>query len=415
MRAEIISIGTELLLGSILNTNARFLSQRLAENAIDVFHQATVGDNVDRIVQSFEAALKRSDIVIASGGLGPTEDDVTMQALSKVLGKPLSLHKPTYSAILNRLKIRKYRMTQLIARQCFVPPDSAVLQNINGTAPAVLCETRALHQKKWILVLPGPPRELEPLFESKALPLLLKKTGIKKEFFILRSLKIAGLVEAEVASKVTDLLKLRPPLTLGIYARPGEVELKIMAKSKSRKTAARMVRGLEKKIRGRLGNKIFGADSETLSSVIGELLKKQKKTLSVAESCTGGLLSNLITETSGSSKYYLGGIIAYSNRIKTKELCVRESLLAKHGAVSAQVAKEMAINARTLYKSNYAIAVTGIAGPNGGSPKKPVGLVYTAIASNRGVRCFKNVFFGNRTEIKSRAAYTALDQLRLNF
>ncbi len=413
MRAEIISIGTELLLGSILNTNARFLSQKCAENAIDVFHQTTVGDNIERVAQSFRAAAGRADIIIASGGLGPTEDDVTVRGLSRFLGRPLVFHKPTYNCVERWLKVRGRPMTPLVARQCFVPQGAFTLQNKKGTAPGILCHTRFQNTDKWILLLPGPPRELEPMFIEDALPLLKREAKIKKECFFTRAVKIAELIEVEVAAKVKDLLKLKPPLTVGIYARPGEVELKIMAKAASVSKARVMALRLEKEIRRRFKDKVYGIDQETLSSAVGALLRKNKKTLGAAESCTGGLFSNLITDAPGCSDYFLGGIIAYGNRIKNSILGVDEALLKKHGAVSEVAAKKMAQNVREILKTNYGIALTGIAGPGGGSSKKPVGLVYIALADGRKTTCCKNQFFGTRVEIKNRAAHKALDLLRL--
>ncbi|MGH7197900.1 MAG: CinA family nicotinamide mononucleotide deamidase-related protein, partial [Candidatus Omnitrophota bacterium] len=351
--------------------------------------------------------------VITCGGLGPTEDDVTAQSLSDFLGKPLVFHKATYRSIRRRLAFQGRVMTRLIKRQCLVPEGARVMDNINGTAPGILCESSFRGQKRWLVALPGPPRELEPMFSAKALPLLLRRARIKKSSFILRSLKIAGLIEAEVAPKVDDLLRMKPPATVGIYARPGEVELKIMAKAPDRRAAERLAGRVEKVIRRRLGNKIFGTGDETLASAVGKLLRAKRKTLSTAESCTGGLLSSLITDVSGSSDYYIGGLTAYSNEIKKLELLIPETVLKKNGAVSRQVAARMAQNIRKIYGSDYGIGITGIAGPAGGTPKKPVGLVYIGVASGKKTFSRKFRFLGSRFEIKHRAANTALDLLRL--
>jgi nicotinamide-nucleotide amidase len=413
MRAEIISIGTELLVGAILNTNARFLSQALADRGIDVYRQTTVGDNVGRIVETLERALPGSDILILSGGLGPTEDDVTSQALAKFVKKPLIVHKPTYKSIQKRLKTYKLRMTRLIARQCYVPQGSIILQNDNGTASGILYPLTHQNQKRWIVALPGPPRELEPMFLKKALPALTHLAKIKRQYFLRRSLKIAGLIEVQVAQKAQDLLKLKPPLTVGIYARPGEVELKIMTKAGSQNQAKKMIRSVENKIRARFKEKIYGADSDSLGSALGALLRKKKKTLSTAESCTGGLLSSLITDIPGSSDYYVGGLVAYDNSVKIKELGLSKSLLGKYGAVSAPVAETMAQNIRETLNTDYSIAITGIAGPSGGSTKKPVGLVYIALSSRQKTIVTKNHFSGTRAEIKDRSAKTALNLLRI--
>ena len=413
MRAEILSVGTEILIGSILNTNARFLSQKLAENAIDVYHQTVVGDNVGRIVECFETAVRRSDMIVASGGLGPTEDDVTMTALSRFLGKPLVLNRQTRQAIVQRLKRRNLPMTRLISKQCFVPQGARVLPNENGTAPGVLAQTAYQGRARWVLVLPGPPRELEPMFVKKALPALIQAAKIKKEHFVIRSVKISGLIEAQVAQRVTNLLKLRPPLTVGIYAKPSEVELKIMAKAPLKNKALQMTNRIEKEIRKRLKEKVFGIDKESIASSVGKLLKKKQKSLSVAESCTGGFLSRSVTEVPGCSDYYRGGVIAYDNSIKTNQLAIPKTMIEKKGAVSMAVAKKMSQNIRMVFKTDFGIGVTGIAGPSGGSKQKPVGLVYIAIATNHATRCFGNLFLGSRLEIQERAAHTALDLLRL--
>ena len=412
MKAEIVSVGTELLIGSIVNSNARFLSEELARHAIDVYCQVTVGDNISRISKTLRTALDRSDVVITTGGLGPTEDDVTAQAICHALDKPLIFHKPTYRAISARLAKQNYRMTRLIARQASIPKGATALQNKVGTAPALFIETKIQNQKKWLIALPGPPKEMVPLFTEKALPLLLRRSHRPHEVFKLHSLKIAGVLEATVAEKIKDVLKWPPPLTVGIYAKPGEVELKIMAKARGEKNASRLVAHAEKIIRRRLGSWIYGADNDTLSSVVGKLLRLKHKTLSTAESCTGGLVSHWLTETPGSSDYFLGGVIAYDNRVKISKLMIEKSLIARDGAVSAAVAKKMAQNIRLLFKTDYGVGITGIAGPTGGSNQKPVGLVFIALSHSSGTITKKFRFFGTRSEIKSRAALHALILLR---
>ncbi|OGW82550.1 MAG: competence/damage-inducible protein A [Omnitrophica bacterium RIFCSPHIGHO2_02_FULL_51_18] len=412
MRAEIISIGTELLVGSILNTNARFLSQALAEHAVDVYHQMTVGDNIDRIIGCLKTAAERSEIIVTSGGLGPTEDDVTTRAVSRFLGKPLLFHAPTYRYIRQRLKKRALAMNPLTATQCHVPKEAKVLENSMGTAPGTLSGFDWEGQKRWLLVLPGPPRELEPLFR-KAWPLLAKLAKIKKEHFEIRPVHLAGVLESQVAQKVTDLLKRPPPVTVGIYAKPQEVELKIMAKAPSKPKAMKLADRMERTIRKRLKEKVFGVNRESLSVVVGNLLRKRKATLAAAESCTGGLFSNFVTDTAGSSVYFAGGIVAYSNRIKQSALKVNGASLRKLGAVSAPVAREMAKNVKLLFQTDFGVGITGIAGPGGGSAKKPAGLVYIAITGPRRTRVTKNLFLGDRATIKKSAALKALDLLRL--
>jgi nicotinamide-nucleotide amidase len=251
------------------------------------------------------------------------------------------------------------------------------------------------------------------MFLRQALPAIKLHAKIKTEAFLTRTLKVSGLSEAAVADKVKGLLKLKPPLTLGIYAKPAEVELRIMAKSSSPSDVRRMIQSIEKIIRKKLTDKIFGSADDTLADAVGALLRDKKKTLAIAESCTGGQCSSLVTDISGSSDYFLGGLVAYDNRIKMDELGVSKMLLAKKGAVSPEVACVMAKGARSKFKSDYALGITGIAGPGGGSRKKPVGLVYIAVAGPKNIICRKNLFVGNRREIKYRAAHTALDLLRL--
>ncbi len=413
MRAEIISIGTEILIGAITNTNARYLAGKLAENAIDSYYQVTVGDNVGRLVETLETAAARTDIIITSGGLGPTEDDITLEALLRFLQKPAVLHQPTLRYIQKRLRLAGYKMSKLALRQCYVPKGSIVFQNFNGAAPGILSHIQRAGKKIWVLVLPGPPRELEPMFNTQALPALLSQAKIKREHFVVRSLKIAGFTETQVAERVPAFLKSKPPLTVGIYARPDLVTLKVMAKAGSQKKARQMADRTEKQIRKKLGSSIFGIDDETLSSAVGKILANRKKTLAVAESCSGGLLGSLITDTPGSSAYFLGGIIAYHNKVKTAELAVPAILLKKHGAVSEPVAEAMVQECRKRFASDYGISITGIAGPDGGTLTKPVGLVCMAIASDTGIFVKKMILRGNRHEIKTRAAHRALNALRL--
>ncbi len=414
MRAEIISIGTEILLGSILNTNARFLSQQLSQNAIDVYRQNVVGDNVERIAESFQSALHRSDMVISSGGLGPTEDDATVRGLALFLNKPLVFHRPTYRAIQKRLSKRGYRMTKLIAKQCYVPKGyKNIFQNLNGTAPGILCEVVINRKTKQVLLLPGPPAELEPMFLNQFLPRLRSLIDKPSQTFITRSVRLADVPESQVAQKITDLLRWKPPLTVGIYAKPQEVEIKIMAKASSAHTAQKMILRTERILRQRLGEKIYGIDNETLSSSVGKLLIQKRKKVATAESCTGGLLGHLFTETAGSSSYYLGGVTAYQNAFKVSFLDVPEAILKKYGAVSTQTAKKMSEGVKRRFQADIGIGITGIAGPGGKTSNKRVGLVFIALSIGGKTAVSKNLFLGSRADIKMKAAKKALNLLRL--
>jgi nicotinamide-nucleotide amidase len=412
MKAEILSIGTELLVGSILNTNARHLSQRLAEASVDVYRQTTVGDNIGRIAEAFISASKNADLVISSGGLGPTADDVTAEAFARVVRKPLLIHKPTLAYIKGRMERRGLVMNDLVARQCRLPKGAVIFKNDNGTAPGILCQTRIGGRRKWFLALPGPPREMEPLFK-KILPFILRKTRTKKSAFVIRSVKIQGLIESQVAEKVEELLEMKPPVTVGIYARAGEVELKIMSKAVTKSSAVKRADDIEALIRSRFGEKVFGVDGETLQSSVLGLLKSKKKTLAAAESCTGGLFSSLITDIDGSSGAFKGSIVAYQNGVK-KTLGLSR-ILKKNDVVSTEIASALAGGARKFFKSDYAVGITGLLGdPVKKYSRKARGTVCIAVAGPSGVSSFETVFLEKkRAEIKLRAVTKALDMLRL--
>ncbi len=413
MNAEIIAIGTEILIGSIVNTNAQYLSQKLASHAIDVYHHTTVGDNIARLVSALENAAMRADILITCGGLGPTEDDITAKAAAIFLKQDLVYHKPTHRAIEAKLEKAGKKISPLMQNQCWVPSNSQIIfQNDHGTAPGILSTTIYNDKRIWLLCLPGPPRELKPLFETKALPYLIDHLKIKKQFFKVRTLKIMG-SETSVAEKVGDLMKLKPPVTLGIYAKPSLVELKIMSKDSSESKTVAHVNRIEKIIRKRLGKSIFGIDQETLGDAVGKILAKQKKSLSLAESCTGGLIGHEITQSPGASNYFKGSVVAYANCIKTQLLLVPSKMIERYGAVSPQVAESMAQNIRTSFGTDFGLGITGIAGPTGGTRSKPVGLVYIAISDVRKTQVYKNIFMGTRSDVKHRAALAALEYLRL--
>lgn len=383
MRAEIIAIGTELLLGHIVNTNTSFLGQKLAGLGIDVYFHHTVGDNPERLTAAIKQALGRSDIVITTGGLGPTVDDITASVVSNIAKK----------APIKRIR------------------------NIVGSAPGLIISFnhRAIRSSscKTIICLPGPPREMEPMFTNDVVPFLKKRFGCT-QLLKSRVIKLTGLAESKVDRRVKDLLALKPPVTVGIYAKLGEVDLKIMAKAADGRSAERSMRGIEKKIRSRLGKYIFGYDDDTLEGVVGSLLRKKKLTIAVTESCTGGLLASRLTNVSGSSKYFTMGLAAYSNEVKVNILCVDPAVLSAYGAVSATVARQMAVGIRLLAGTDIGIAITGIAGPTGATKTKPVGLVYIAIVVRNKLIVQEMRFKGNREEIKFQASQSALELVRKN-
>lgn len=407
MRAEIICIGTELLLGDIVNTNAAFLSRKLSEIGVDMYHQVTVGDNPRRLIEALRSAASRADIVLTSGGLGPTVDDITMETVGRLIGSPMVTDKGVLRDIKAYFKARHVRFPCESTRQAIVPRDATLIRNKVGSAPGLISDYLGAK----IICLPGPPREIEAMFTNDVVPYLKKTFGLTQAFRS-RTIKITGLPESRVDGIIHDLLQLNPPTTVGIYAKLGQVELKIMSKAPNAHAAERAISKVEREIRKRLGDHIFGVDDETLESAVGALLKKMRLTIAIAESCTGGLVTHRLTNVSGSSDYFMMGLVAYSNQIKERILGVPPELLAKYGAVSEEVALRMAKGIRFLARTNIGIGITGIAGPTGGTAKKPVGLVYIALAAGKKHIVRECRFLGSREEIKHQASQAALNLIR---
>ena len=408
MRAEIISIGTELLLGHIVNTNTSYLSQQLARLGIDVYYHQTVGDNPGRLASTLKQAMNRSDIVITTGGLGPTVDDITVKTISEVTLTGLLFEKSILKEINSYFKTRGIKTPEDSARQAYIPEGSIWFKNKMGTAPGLIIK----HRENLIIALPGPPRELMPIFEKDVIPYLKKTKGVGEFLIKSRLLKTTGLAESQVHPKVKGLLSIGPDVTCGIYARVGEVSLKITAKATDENKIDASIKKIEKQIRKRLGRYIYGLDDERLEDVVGNLLTKKKKTISVAESMTGGLLANRITDVSGSSNYFKMGCVAYSNESKINLLGVSPEKIKKYGAVSKEVALEMAKGVKRISGAHLAVAITGIAGPTGGTKKKPVGLVYIAFITDKKKKVSEFRFAGKREEIKFQATQATLDLIR---
>lgn len=409
MKAEIVAVGTEILLGHIVNTNAVYLSRELARLGIDLYYQTTVGDNPARLTGVLKEALSRSDIVFTMGGLGPTVDDITTSSICKATSRKLVFEKKIKNLIVGHYKKRGLKTVPKDAlRQAYIPHGSRWFANKVGTAAGILIE----QGKKIIIALPGPPRELIPIFEDNVVPYLKKKSLAGNWTIKTKRIKIVGLVEARVNRIVKDLLSIGPETTLGIYVHLGEVELKITSKAKNERIAAREIKKVEKKIRKRLGNHIYGTDDESLEYVVGKMLARRRKTLAIAESCTGGLIADRLTNISGSSRYFETGIIAYSNKAKVDLLAVPPDKIKKYGAVSKEVALLMAKGVRKLSKAGVSIGVTGIAGPKGTTKVKPVGLVYIAVVTDFLKMVKECRFTGNREEIKWQASTAALDLIR---
>ncbi|MEA4847378.1 MAG: competence/damage-inducible protein A [Clostridiaceae bacterium] len=405
MRSEIIAVGTELLLGNIVNTNARYLSQKLADLGIDVYYHVVVGDNMQRLIGAVKTSLERSDLVITSGGLGPTEDDITKEGVSEALGLKLLPDEECIKKIEGIFKVMGRPMTENNIKQGYIPEGAVILENDNGTAPGVLIEKKG----KIVIMLPGPPKELYPMFDNKVLPYLKTKANSTIRSKMLR---VTGVGESAAEDMLKDIIDSQTNPTIAPYAKEGEVHLRITAKTDTPEEGDRLIAQMEQKIKAILGDNIYGYDEESLEEVVLKLLQKEKLTLSLAESCTGGLIASRLTDVPGASASLICGVVSYSNAAKIKILGVREDTIANYGAVSSQTAEEMAAGAKKLNGTDIGLSVTGIAGPEGGSAKKPVGLCYIGIAAEDMVKAHKFIFNGNRTKIKWNSSSRALDILR---
>lgn len=407
MRAEIVSVGTELLLGQIVDTNAAYLARVLSELGIPVYRRITVGDNHDRLLAALRQALADADVVLTIGGLGPTMDDITRETLAEAIGD--TLHRD--EAIAERLRqffhSRGMPVLESNLRQALVPDHGRALDNPNGTAPGLLFEKNG----KIGIALPGPPNELIPMVEHYVIPYLRQKTG---NVGTIRSLvlRVAGMGESVVEEQIKDLMRDSNP-TVAPYAKVGEVHLQITARADTVEEAERMVRERAAQVRQRLGDAIYGENDDPLEKAVVELLRQRGHTVATAESCTGGLLAQRITDVPGSSAVFMGGVVAYSNAAKTDLVAVPAELIARVGAVSPEVAEALAIGAQRRFATTYGVGITGIAGPDGGTPEKPVGLVYIAVACPDGCAVERASFLGSRQTIRQRAAQSALNLLRL--
>ncbi|OKH26357.1 competence/damage-inducible protein A [Chroogloeocystis siderophila] len=410
MTAEIICVGTELLLGNILNKNAQYLAQQLANLGIPHYYQTVVGDNVTRLKQVVEVAIARSKILIFTGGLGPTPDDLTTETLADLFGVPLVENPEILEDIARKYAIRGRVMTPSNRKQAFIPQGATVLPNPAGTAPGIVWSpTSNLH----ILTFPGVPSEMQRMWQETAVP-YLKTLGFGQEIIFSRTLKFWGIAESALAEKVSAFLNLPNP-TVAPYASRGEVKLRICAKATSLAAAEELIAPIAQQLQTIGGLNYYGQDDDSLASVVGQLLQQANATLSVAESCTGGGLGQMLTDVSGSSRYFMGGVISYDNQVKVSLLGVDPQALIQEGAVSSTVAAQMAQGVRSRLGTTWGLSITGIAGPDGGSPTKPVGLVYIGLAQANGtVQTFEHRYGQDRSRslIRHLSACTALDALR---
>ncbi len=406
-RAEIITVGTELLLGEIVDTNAAHLSRRLADIGIDVYHRSTVGDNWTRFATALGQALQRADIIFLTGGLGPTDDDLTRSIVAAVTGRKIQVNDEALRHIEDYFRATGRVMSANNRRQAMFPEGAEALFNGEGTAPGIWLE----HDNRLIICLPGPPAELRPMFEKQILPRLRERFG-GRESLITRVLRFAGIGEAALAEALDDLIAAQTDPTLALYAGRGEVRLRLATRALSAEEAQSRFAPIEAEVRKRVGSHLYGYDDDTLEGVIGKLLEQEGATLAVAESCTGGFLGHRLTNVPGSSRYFVGGVIAYANEIKTGQLDVPEADLEKYGAVSAVVAEAMARGVRNRLGSTFGISITGIAGPDGGTEDKPVGTVYIGWAGPDGCDARRFMFPTSRETFKIRTTTAALDGLR---
>lgn len=410
MSAEIICVGTELLLGDILNSNAQFLAQELAQLGIPHYYQTVVGDNPQRLKQVIEIAISRAEILIFTGGLGPTPDDLTCEAIADFFSVPLIERADIIEDITRKYASRDRLMTPSNRKQALIPQGADILPNPTGTAPGIIWQPRP---ELTIFTFPGVPSEMHRMWQDTAVP-YLQSQGWGKEIIYSRSLKFWGIAESEVAEKVAPYLNSLNP-TVAPYAAKGEVRLRVSAKATSETAAKELISPVEKELRDIAGLDYYGADDDTLASVVGELLRAASSTLSVAESCTGGGLGQMLTEVSGSSEYFWGGVISYDNSVKVNLLGVNAEDLAQFGAVSSIVAEQMAVGVLERLSTTWGLSITGVAGPGGGTDTKPVGLVYIGLAGSNGeVQSFEYRFgaMRGRSLIRHVSACTALDNLR---
>lgn len=406
LNAEIIAIGSEMLTPFRLDTNSLWLTERLNSMGVEVKLKTIVGDDEARLEETVRDALRRSEIVVATGGLGPTEDDITRKIFARVLKRRLILHDEILEKIRARFARRGTPMPEINSRQALVMEDAVILTNNNGTAPGMLLK----EGNCTVVMLPGPPREMKPMFDDSVAPVLKQRAG--ELYIVRRQLSIFGLTESRVDELSAPIYtKYKNPSTTILF-KDGQIELHLTATAGAVDAATLLLDELGGQLEETLGEYVFSRQVEPLEQVVGDLLKWRGYTLATAESCTGGLLAGRITEVPGSSEYFLEGVVSYSNEAKTDLLGVPADMIKKHGAVSEEVACAMAAGIRKRAGSTYGIGVTGVAGPGGGSAEKPVGLVYIALADDASSVGQRFVFPGDRQFIRTLSVNAALDLLR---
>jgi nicotinamide-nucleotide amidase len=407
MKTEIISTGTELLLGQTLNTNTRYLGARLSDFGFEVIYHTTVGDDPERLENVLCQALKRADLIVTTGGLGPTADDLTKELIAGVLGLEMTLDNYSLERIKGYFAARKREMPKSNKKQAYFPEGAKILPNNYGTAPGAIISK----DDKTVVILPGPPFEMQPMFEEYVIAELKRIIGTDSKVMKTRILKVFGMTESAIEEVLGELThSVNPSITL--LAKQAEIHIRLAARNADEQVAEKALDAVESRIRSRLGTKVFAKNEETMVGIVGKALKSRGLKIATAESCTGGLIGAALTREAGSSEFYLGGVVSYANSVKEGLLGVKASTLQAVGAVSQEVAKEMAAGVLTLSGADIAISVTGLAGPDGGSDLKPVGLVYIGFASAKGVEARKFQFYGGRDTIRQLSVTAALNWVR---
>lgn len=406
LTAEIIAIGSELLAPDRSDTNSLWLTEKLNSIGIEVKLKTIVGDDDSRLEEAIRDATRRSKVVITTGGLGPTEDDITRKVAARALGRRLLLDETILADLRQRFLAFGHVMPERNSRQAMVIEDAEVLPNPNGSAPGMLID----HEGVAVVLLPGPPREMRPMFEDHVLLRLVARAGSVK--VVRRMLRVAGFGESALDEKIAPIYTQYENPQTTILFNQSEIEIHLTARGRTEAEAVALLDRLSEQLEERLGDAVFSFAGEKMEEVVGLKLSVGRYTLAVAESCTGGLISERLTDVAGSSKYFVEGVVAYSNETKTRALGVKQALLREHGAVSAEVAEAMAEGVRKRARTDFGLSVTGIAGPDGGSEEKPVGLVYIALADDAHTKSRKLMIPGDRQLIRWRASQAALDLLR---
>ena len=404
MIAEIVAVGTELLMGQVLNTDAQYIARRLSELGVTLHRQVVVGDNPARIREAIHTAIGRADVVITTGGLGPTADDITKETCAEALGLPMERSPEAEKQVRGWFERNNYPMTENNLRQADFAKGAIILENHNGTAPACIVEKDG----KAVINLPGPPRELMPLFAESVAPYLARRSGA---VIVSRYMRVFGMGESAVESRLHDMMENSLNPTVAPYCSTGEVQLRLTVRVAHESEAAALLDPAEREIRARLGNVVYAVTDDpeyTMEQALVKALCVAKKTMVTAESCTGGMIASKIVNVSGASDVFLEGCVTYSNAAKMRTLGVKAETLERFDAVSRETALEMAEGARRRADADYAVSVTGLAGPGGGTPEKPVGTVWLGLATREGVQARLLQLHGNRERIRTLAALNAM-------